>query len=369
MAAFRRQVSQKLIAQRAGVSQATVSLVLSGRGVSSDETQRRVLAAAEQLKYRPNLLVQGMQTGKTRMIGVMAPPFDYYWSEILYGIHDVLAAADHVPITLWTAHEGSGPRPRNGINITELDQIHRLLDRRVDGVILWPPFASLFQDHVHEFSSRNLPVVTIDHELPPEFKADSVGSDESAGGRMVAEHLLALGHRRIGHLAGPAVATWAIARRESFERALRDSGQASGITLEAPKGDIVYGLKQAREMINLPDRPTAVFAASDLYAKCVYRAASEAGLRIPDDLSVVGFSDDGFAQEMDPPLTTVRQLAYEIGRNAADLILARSSGKIGREQIQRVRLPVELIVRQSTATMAGNRKSSKASRAELQRLG
>src|SRR5438093_3560819 len=168
----RAPVNQKRIADEAGVSQATVSLVLAGRDVTSRETRARVLRAAERLKYRPSLLVHGSQTGKTRMIGVMAPPFDYYWSEVLYGIHDVLAAADHVPITLWTAHEGSGPRPRNGTDITELDQIHRLLDRRVDGVILWPPFASLFQDHVHEFSSRDLPVVTIDHALPDEFKAD-----------------------------------------------------------------------------------------------------------------------------------------------------------------------------------------------------
>src|SRR5437763_6629784 len=164
---LQRQVSQKQIAEVAGVSQATVSLVLSGRGVSSEDTKRRVLHAAEELKYRPNLLVHGIQTGKSKMIGVMAPPFDYYWSEVLYGIHDVLAAADHVPIILWNAHEGFGPRPPNGAHITELEQIHRLLDRRVDGVILWPPFASLFQDHVQQFSSRDLPIVTIDHKLPP----------------------------------------------------------------------------------------------------------------------------------------------------------------------------------------------------------
>jgi DNA-binding LacI/PurR family transcriptional regulator len=165
---------------------------------------------------------------------------------------------------------------------------------------------------------------------------------------MVAEHILSLGHRRIGHLAGPAVATWAIARRRSFERALESCPDATCVTMEAPKGDIVYGLKQARDMMALPDRPTAVFAASDLYAKCIYRAASEAGLRIPEDVSVVGFSDDDFAQEMDPPLTTVRQAAYEIGRKAAALILARSCGQAPAEKIQRVLLPVELIIRQST---------------------
>src|SRR6266576_3576486 len=144
----REQVNQKQIAAVAGVSQATVSLVLSGSNVTSAATRARVLRAAEKLQYRPNLLVQGIQTGKTRMIGVMAPPFDFYWSEILYGIHDVLSANDHVPITVWTAHHGPGPRQRDGPGMDELQQIHRLVDRRVDGVILWPRFASLFQEHV-----------------------------------------------------------------------------------------------------------------------------------------------------------------------------------------------------------------------------
>ena len=103
------QVSQKRIAEEAGVSQATVSLVLAGRGVSSEETTRRVMEAAERLKYRPNLLVHGIQTGKTRMVGVMAAPVDFYWSEVFYGIHDVLTDADHVPVMVWTAHSGPAP--------------------------------------------------------------------------------------------------------------------------------------------------------------------------------------------------------------------------------------------------------------------
>src|SRR5271168_3063319 len=215
---LRFQVSQKRIAEQAGVSQSTVSLVLSGRRGNSDQTSQRVLQAAERLKYRPNLLVQGIQTGKTRMIGVMMPPFDSYWSEVLYGIHDALTAEDHVPITLWTVHTGPSARRRNGESGSgdELAQIHRMVDRRVDGVILWPSFAQLFVEHIHEFSSRNLPVVTIDHQLPPEFNSDFVGSDEGSGGRMVAEHLYGLGHRHVGYLAAPRFASWAMARKQAF---------------------------------------------------------------------------------------------------------------------------------------------------------
>jgi LacI family transcriptional regulator len=342
----RRQISQKLIASQAGVSQSTVSLVLAGRSVSSDSTRRRVLEAAQRLRYRPNLLVHAMQTGKTRMIGVMAPPFDFYWSEILYGIHDALVAADHVPITLWAWHQGPGPRDRTQPGGHVREQIHRLIDRRVDGVILWPPFATLYQDHIHEFSSRDLPVVTIDHELPAAFGADFVGSDEAMGGRLVASHLYHQGHRRIGHLAGPAIATWAVARRRAFEEALREFDDARCVTIEAPPGETTFGGDPARRLLSLPDRPTAIYAASDLYAKEVYRAAGELGLRVPQDVSVVGFSDDDFAAEMEPPLTTVRQPAYEIGRKAAELVLGRSAQR--RKAVQ-MRLGVELIVRASTA--------------------
>jgi len=345
----RFQASQKRIAEQAGVSQSTVSLVLSGRRGNSDQTSQRVLQAAERLKYRPNLLVQGIQTGKTRMIGVMMPPFDYYWSEVLYGIHDVLTAADNVPITLWTVHSGLFPRRRNSSTGKgdELAQIHRMVDRRVDGVILWPSFAQLFVEHIHEFSSRNLPVVTIDHQLPAEFNSDYIGSDEASGGRMVAEHLYALGHRRIAHLAGPSVATWALARREAFADAL--SG-LPGVTLdirEATAGETDLGIIPARELLTLPERPTAIFAASDLYAKTVYRAARELNLRVPQDLTVVGFSDDDFACEMSPPLTSVRQPAYEIGQRAAEVVLGRSSGRI-RDRGRHEELPVQLIVRESS---------------------
>jgi LacI family transcriptional regulator len=341
------QVNQKRIAQYLGLSQSTVSLVLSGRRSSSDKTSQRVLRAAEKLRYRPNLLVRGMQTGKSRMIGVMIPPYGFYWSEVLYGIHDVLAAADHVPITLWTAHAGPSTLRRNDPAPLELEQVYRLLDRRVDGVILWPRFAELFREHMHEFSSRKLPVVTIDHRLPHKDGADYVGSDEARGGEMVAEHFHSLGHQHLGHLAGPAGRTWSNERRKAFEDAVARLPGTTCVTLETPRGEPSLGIDAARKMLALPERPTAIFAASDLIAKTVYQAAKEANLRIPEDISVVGFSDDGFAADMSPPLTTIRQPSYEIGRRAAEIVLGRSMETIQERRISE-KLPVSLVVREST---------------------
>ena len=344
-----QQVSQKRIAEAAGVSQPTVSLVLSGRYVISDDTRKRVLEAAETLKYRPNLLVRGMQTGKTRVIGVMAPPFDSFWSDVLYGIHDTLSVADHVPMMVWTTHEGrhrrKGPHPGPEHS---LQQINRLLDRRIDGVILWPPFATYFHDHVNEFSSRDLPIVTIDHVLPPEFRSDCVSSDEQAGTSAVAKHLYDLGHRKFAHLSGHPNGTWAIDRRRFFEQAIAATPDATCVSYQSRSEDDPTRIVPARTMLLSPDRPTAVFAATDILARKIYEAAAELKLRIPEDLSVVGFANNDFSAEMNPPLTTVRQMGYEIGSKAAQIVLDRSNGVLTSRTPAHERMPVELIVRQST---------------------
>jgi LacI family transcriptional regulator len=346
-----RQVSQREIGELAGVSQATVSLVLAGRKVNSEETRERVLEAARQLKYRPNLLVHGMQTGKSKAIGVMAPPYDYYWSRVLYGIHDTLAAKDYVPITVWPSHSGG----HYGYETDELAQIHRLLDRRVDGVILWPPFAALFSEHVNEFSSRDLPIVLVDHTLPPSFQADSVGSDERLGARLVAQHLLSLGHRRIVHIAGPSVTAWGRNRRRYFEAEVaQQSADADVVSHEVPPGGPEQGLEMARKILSGSDFPTAIYAATDTLAKMVYRAANEKGLKIPRDLSVIGFADHEFASELMPPLTTVRQPAYDIGCKAAEIV-TRAAISTQRRPAN-VELPVEFVVRESTSEASSSRR-------------
>lgn len=342
-----RQVSQREIGELAGVSQATVSLVLAGRKVNSEETRQRVLDAAKQLKYRPNLLVHGMQTGKSKTIGVMAPPYDHFWSRVLYGIHDTLSQNDYVPITVWPSHSGG----HYGYETDELTQIHRLLDRRVDGVILWPPFAALFSEHVNEFSSRDLPIVLIDHRLPPSFQADSVGSNERMGAQMVAQHLYQLGHRRIVHIAGSSMTAWGKNRRRFFES---ETAKMPGVELfchEAPPGGPELAAELVKSVLSSPERPTAIYAASDSLAKIVYRVAKELGLQIPADVSVVGFADHEFAAELMPPLTTVRQPAYEIGCRAAEIVIAKSAGNGSSKRPIHDELDVLLIVRESTGRL------------------
>ena len=204
MASKSSSASLREIAKATNLSITTVSRALRKQGELSDETRLRVLEAAKQLRYRPNMLVQGIQTGKTLTMGVVVPPFDYFWTNVLFGIHDELAAADHVYINVWCPHENGN----TSYGKTLLKQLHRLIDRRVDGIILWAHLAPLYDGRVvEELRARDLPVVTIDHELP---FADSVETDEQHGATLVAEHLLRLGHRHFAHVAWSSLYKWAI---------------------------------------------------------------------------------------------------------------------------------------------------------------
>src|SRR5215217_9492880 len=138
-----RRVSQQDIAREANVSRVTVSLVLAGKDQTSEETRRRVMEVAQRLRYRPNLLVQGMQTGRTYAVGVIVPASMHFHGQIARGIHDELVAVDYVPIQLLV-------NPRTDSKITELQQIHRLVDRRVDGMIIFPVDASVPDVHFRE---------------------------------------------------------------------------------------------------------------------------------------------------------------------------------------------------------------------------
>ncbi len=336
------QVSLKQIAEATDLSITTVSRVLRQQGEISDETRKRVLKVAKELNYRPNLLIQGIQTGRTGNVGVMVPPYNPYWAEILKGIHDELVENDYAPVALWDesilAHD----------NREEfmLKQMHRLIDRRVDGVILWPKVSEVYGAHLDELESRELPVVTIDHEL--EF-ADSVVTDEQLGAELVARHLYSQGHRYIGHLAGDPHWTWAQQRRTYFEAGLRQYPDASCITMVgSDDADKVPGI--ARMLLSLKPRPTAIFACSDWVAYEIYAAAAEMGLTIPDDLSVVGYSDDTSRMSLliHPALTTIRQKPYPMGQEAARLLMERVNKINTSENRVRTKMGCELTIRNST---------------------
>jgi len=330
--------SLRAIAELAGVSAMTVSRALNGHDNVAATTRSRVLRAARRLKYRPNRLAKAVLRGRSGTVGVMISPLKPFQSRVVHGIHDALVARGSLPILHF--HD-TGPEADR--DAAELDYIHRLLDQRVDGLIFWPSDETVSDVYLEEVWQRKVPLVAVDRHLP-QTRADFSGTDDEAGGRMAAEHLLALGHRRLAHVGGePWVSTYAD-RRKGFERAVAAvGGTASTVSCrECDCHEAVRGLLESRA------RPTAIFAASDLMAPGIYAAARAAGIEVGRDLAVVGFADLAESHGLVPGLTTLRQNPYEIGRQAARLVMDRIEGKSPADRPQSVRLVPELIVRDSS---------------------
>lgn len=340
------------VAAVAGVSVPTASLILSGKGERySPSTQKRVIDCAEQMGWRPNALVKGMQSGKSGMIGVLVPPYDSYWTNVLAGIHQKLAENNYIPITLWIG--------RNEDNFFHseatddgLQQIYRLIDRRVEGFILWPIVANTYASHFLEWMDRDLPAVVIDAELSGGV-ADSIETDEVHGGEVAAEYLFGLGHRRVAVFSRKAKDDhdWSCQRTRAFTSAMEKRGAETRVWTPAdvPKDQFDAACKILRSRF----RPTAVFCITDAQAAIVYSACAQLGRSIPVDISVVGYADLKASGSLRPELTTVRQNPLEIGHAAASQLLARIQGKETGETRQ-IRIGCDLIVRGScTQPVAG----------------
>lgn len=337
-----KPVSLKQIAEAAGVSIGTVSRVLRNQDQVAPETRQRVLAEAERLRYRPNLLVRAIQTGRTRTIGVMLSMEAPHSLDILHGIHDRLLEAGHVPIVL-------APLPRRspGAGSREREQILELIDRRVDGLIVYPVCENRAAEYGGEVRERGLPMVAVDCRLPLDG-VDFVGVDDGAGARCVAEHLVALGHRRTAHLAGSLHLSTGRARRDAFQQAVEAAGGTCAVVADE---SFRFG-HGAETLLNAVPRPTAVFVGNDYQARALLRAAERKGVRVPEDLSVAGFGDVECACCVRPALTTVHQPFFEIGCEAAAVLLERLEGDADAAPIERT-LDAPLIVRESTGPPPG----------------
>jgi LacI family transcriptional regulator len=338
-----KRVGVREIAESLGFSPMTVSRALNGRPEVSAATRERVLEAANRLNYRPNGLGRALKSGRSHTVGVVARPSNDFCSQVLVGVHDRLAESGVAPIVQFC------PQGRESPDLT-LELLHRLVELRVDGVIFWPTAVSGEADmlpdlYFREVWERGLPLVALDRAMP-RTHADFSGSDDDGGGALAAEHLLALGHRRIAHLGGPGIGTFAD-RRTGFERTLARAGDVRFSFRLCPA---VECGAEARDLLRQPAgiRPTAIFVSNDFYAVAVYETARDLGLEIGRDLSVVGFADVPLATALLPRLTTVRQDAVQIGRNAADLVLDRIEGRVATEAPRTRRVACELVVREST---------------------
>lgn len=327
-----RRVTLKEVAAQAGVSLTTISKVLNGGGDVSSATRALVEEHLQRSGYRR----RGSQR-RREYVEIVLQELDRDWSVALVdGIRET-AAREGMAVSLVVSGDHRTPAP---------DWLDAVLRRRPTGVVLL--FAGVPEGGRTKLAARGIPFVVIDPAGDPDPDVPAVGAANWSGGLSATRHLIELGHRRIAAITGPETMMCALARLDGYRAAMSGAGLEVDPAL-VRHGDFLRegGERHATDLLRLPEPPTAIFAGNDLQALGVLHAASERGLRVPDDLSVVGFDDLAVAELAKPALTTVHQPLREMAAQATRLVLELAAG--AAPENTRVELATRLVVRDSTA--------------------
>ncbi len=331
------RVKMSDVARRAGVSVATVSKVVNGRYGVAQATLDRVQQVIADLGYEASLGASSLRSHRTHVVGILVAEFEPFSTELLKGASEAIGSTEYELL----AYSGGGRRTDVG---WERRYLSRLGGTLIDGAIIVTP--TVVDAH------SVIPVVAIDPHTGP-TGLPTVDSDNFAGAVMAVEHLVALGHRRIGLMGGRPDLESARLREAGFRAALQAAG------LEVDESLVVNGgfrpetaTQPARELLDRPDRPTAIFAANDLSAIRTIEVARELGLRVPDDLSVIGFDNVPESALCEPPLTTISQPLRDIGARALHLLIDLLDDKHDKDVPTHLQLPTALVERSSCRALA-----------------
>lgn len=323
------------VARAAGVSVPTVSKVVNARHGVAPATFKRVMDVVADLGYETSLVAASLRRQRTNVIGILVAEFESFSVELLKGVSSAAAGTGYELLAYSGVVAG-------GSNAGwERRSLSRLAGTLVDGAIIVTPTTLM--------PTTSIPVVAIDPHTGPGAPW-TIDSDNVGGARAACRHLIDLGHRRIAHIRGRSD----LASAQLREKGYRESLAAAGIPFDA---DLVrdggyqstLSAEAVRDMLTRPDRPTAVFAANDMSALGVIDVAHQLGLRVPEDLSVIGFDDIPEAASSKPPLTTMAQPLHDIGAQALRMLIELLDGHNVPGHVQ---LPAELVIRASTAPPA-----------------
>ena len=328
------------VAKRAGVSTATVSRVLSRPDVVSPDTRVRVLKAVERLGYAPNSVAKNLRTLKSRKLLVTVPDISNpFFALILQGIEDMAQRNGYAVLVGDTQHDEQ----------REERYALMLKQKEADGLIfLGHRLPKLAASVVQELAPNCAPIVN-GCEFSADLGVPSVHIDNAKAASEAMEHLYGLGHRRIGVVTGPLLSPLSRDRLKGAVASASAQGAEADVLVRHGDFSIRSGAEAASTLLEGSTRPTAIFCFNDEMAMGVIAEARSRGLRVPDNLSVVGFDDIRFAQCTDPPLTTVAQPMREIGERTVRLLLAILNGT--QLSPMSITLPHTLQVRQSTAAL------------------
>lgn len=328
------------VAQRAGVSTMTVSRVLNNSGYVSAEARTRVEAAVAELGYVPNTLGLSLRFKRTQTLALVVTDItNPFFTSMARGVEDL--ASQHGFSTILCNTDESEAK--------QADYLTILMQKRVDGVLLVP--ARSAADPIRWLQHRNVPVVILDRQTPG-ARVDCVRGQSEEGGHALAALLYDMGHRKVALLTGPAYVSTAAERAAGFEAAWRERG------LTPHTGAIAFGnftvpsgYAMMQRILASDWRPTAVIAANNFIAIGAYRALRDAGLTVPDDVSLVTFDNLPENLLLEPFLTVAEQPAYQMGQVATRVLLERLAGE-GPPEPQDIRLPNNIVIRRSCAPPA-----------------
>jgi len=322
------------IAKAANVSVSTISRALSNKNYPlKDETRQRIIQLAEEMGYKPNLNARSLQTNRSHLVGVIVDRMQSPFSAVtVQGIQDGLRYAGY---SISIAYS-------NRDQALAIEAIHSFFSRQVDGIIIINSWLHTYNDPILLMQDR--PFVFV-NRLFGQCMQNCVGPGDRYGAEIATQHLIDLGHRRIGYINGMEGWLEAQDRFSGYREVLLRNGLPVDEAL-IRQGDwgVESGYRATAELLALAERPTAIFAANDIMALGAIYALQDAGLKIPQDIAVVGYDDRDFASWIRPALTTVRMPSYEMGQAAARLLLEQISGEVLEDATQ---IPGKLIIRES----------------------
>lgn len=330
------------VARTAKVSKSTVSRVLSGKpDYMREATRSRVEHAISKLNYRPSSVARSLVSKQTHTMGlVISDVANPFYADVIHGAEDVAIAHGYALFLCNTNYD----------LVRGWAYVQSLADKQVDGVLLMS--SSMSDEWLVELVRHQIPTVVVDWDVRQTggHTLGVITQDFDVGIREAVDHLVGLGHRHLAHVSGPLDLETARIRRDAFLNALAAHG------IDAQHAQIVEGNLRMdggrlalAQLMQLPQRPTAVFAANDLTAIGIVWAARDRGVRVPEDLSVVGLDDIPLAAEITPPLTTVALQRYELGCLAMQMLLELQSSQKSESDRMSRRMVSHLVIRQSTA--------------------
>jgi len=327
------------VAKQAGVSKATVSRVVNGNYGVSEALRKRVLAAITALGYQPDRSARRLRGTTSEILGIIIPDIQNpYFTSVVRGIEDL--AYDH-QMNVLLCNTDDNP-------VKQEAYIRVMMAERVAGLILAPSFG-IAPEPLNQLAQLGTPVVLIDRSVS-ELPFDTVIVDNFQGAYNGTRHLIAQGHQRIAFVGGDLELSPGRERQAGYQRAMLDNGlPADPALMQIDHFKIESGQRITHQLLSLPQPPEAIFSASNLLTLGVLKAVREAGLRIPEDLALVGFDDMPWASELYAPLTAIVQPTYELGQEAMRVLLRRRSDP--DRPIQTVTLRTSLIVRESCGAL------------------